>query len=164
MISSPCKFNVVRVSPFLKTNEEVKAKETPSWNVTSEPVEQKAMSFDWDSNSNDSEEAITRVVLKDESETEMNLDVTDSKEVLSPEQQQKRTQERLSRIQEYTMKLKKADGIHEFENEPAYVRRNIQLDESTPSSEDQSSRFSVSNDENGTSLSGNNSFLHDNVD
>jgi cell division protein FtsZ len=151
-------------SPFLKTNEEVKAKETPSWNVTSEQVEQKAMSFDWDSNSNDSEEAITRVVLKDESETEMNLDVTDSKEVLSPEQQQKRTQERLSRIQEYTMKLKKADGIHEFENEPAYVRRNIQLDESTPSSEDQSSRFSVSNDENGTSLSGNNSFLHDNVD
>ena len=62
------------------------------------------------------------------------------------------------------MKLKKADGIHEFENEPAYVRRNIQLDESTPSSEDQSSRFSVSNDENGSSLSGNNSFLHDNVD
>ena len=38
-------------APFLKTNEEVKAKETPSWNVTSEPVEQKAMSFDWDSNS-----------------------------------------------------------------------------------------------------------------
>ena len=151
-------------APFLKTNDVVEAKETPSWGATSEPVEQKAMSFDWDSKSNDSEEAITRVVLKDESETEMNLDVTDSKEVLSPEQQQKRTQERLSRIQEYTMKLKKADGIHEFENEPAYVRRNIQLDESTPSSEDQSSRFSVSNDENGSSLSGNNSFLHDNVD
>ncbi len=153
-------------TPFLKVNETPAAYETPSWKVTSEPVEQKAISFDWDTKakSEESEEAITRVVLKDESETKMNIDVTDSKEVLTPEQQQKRNQERLSRIQEYTMKLKKADGIHEFENEPAYVRRNIQLDESSPSSEDQSSRFSVSNDENGTSLNGNNSFLHDNVD
>jgi len=151
-------------APFLKAKDEGSAAEEPSWNVTSEPVEQKAISFDWDAKTNEADEAITRVVLKDETEAEMNLDVTDSKEVLSPEQQQKRTQERLSRIQEYTMKLKKADGIHEFENEPAYVRRNIQLDESTPSSEDQSSRFSVSNDENGSNLSGNNSFLHDNVD
>lgn len=153
-------------TPFLKVNESPLASSTPSWNTPSEPVEQKAISFDWDANSNSSsaEEPITRVVLKDESELEMNLDVTDSKEVLSPEQQQKRTQERLSRIQEYTMKLKKADGIHEFENEPAYVRRNIQLDESSPSADDQSSRFSVSSDENGTSLNGNNSFLHDNVD
>ena len=151
-------------APFLKTTEE-EPKATPSWNVTSEPVEQKSISFDWEAKSETtSEEPITRVILKDETEAEMDLDTSNSKEVLSPEQQQKRTQERLSRIQEYTMKLKKADGIQEFENEPAYVRRNIQLDESSPSNEDDSSRFSVSNDENGTSLNNNNSFLHDNVD
>lgn len=148
-------------APFLRTSEE---ESTPSWNVTSEPEEQKAISFDWESKSENTEEPITRVVLKDESEAEMDLDKSNSKEVLSPEQQQKKTQERLSRIQEYTMKLKKADGIQEFENEPAYVRRNIQLDESSPSAEDETSKFSVSNDESGTSLSGNNSFLHDNVD
>ena len=145
----------------MRTSEE---ESTPSWNVTSEPEEQKAISFDWESKSENTEEPITRVVLKDESEAEMDLDKSNSKEVLSPEQQQKKTQERLSRIQEYTMKLKKADGIQEFENEPAYVRRNIQLDESSPSAEDETSKFSVSNDESGTSLSGNNSFLHDNVD
>ena len=84
--------------------------------------------------------------------------------VLTNEEQQRRAAERLSRIQEYTAKLKKADGISEFEKEPAYVRQNIQLDNSKPSSENRVSRFGLTNDENGTTLRGNNSFLHDNVD
>lgn len=84
--------------------------------------------------------------------------------VLSNEEQQRRAAERLARIQEYTAKLKKADGISEFEKEPAYVRQNIQLDHSNFSSENRNSRFGVSSDENGTTLRGNNSFLHDNVD
>ncbi len=84
--------------------------------------------------------------------------------VLSNEEQQRRASDRLARIQEYTAKLKKADGISEFEKEPAYVRQNIQLDHSKFSSENRTSRFGVSSDENGTTLRGNNSFLHDNVD
>jgi len=84
--------------------------------------------------------------------------------VLSNEEQQRRAADRLARIQEYTAKLKKADGISEFEKEPAYVRQNIQLDHSKFSSENRTSRFGVSSDENGTTLRGNNSFLHDNVD
>jgi cell division protein FtsZ len=84
--------------------------------------------------------------------------------VLSNEEQQRRAADRLARIQEYTVKLKKADGISEFEKEPAYVRQNIQLDHSKFSSENRTSRFGVSSDENGTTLRGNNSFLHDNVD
>ena len=84
--------------------------------------------------------------------------------VLSNEEQQRRAAERISRIQEYTQKLKKADGISEFEKEPAYVRQNIQLDNTKYSTENKVSRFGISNDENGTTLRGNNSFLHDNVD
>ncbi len=149
-------------APFLKQTDKV---EQPSWAAKIEAEEQKEMTFDWDANNDSSEEEIiTRVVLKDEGQVEMDLEKSNAKETLSPEQQQKRNQERLSRIQEYTMKLKKADGIQEFENEPAYVRRNIQLDDSTPSSEEKTGRFSVSKDENGTSLNSNNSFLHDNVD
>jgi cell division protein FtsZ len=86
-----------------------------------------------------------------------------SRQVLSPEEQQRITQERLSKIQEYTSKLKKAEGITEFENEPAFVRRNVQLNMSNPSSTENYSRFGLSEDENGTSLR-NNNFLHDNVD
>ncbi len=152
--------------PFLKKADEP----TRSWNQQEE--EQKEMQFDWNANATSEakeekeEEKITRFVLEDDAETAMDLDTNaDSKEVLSPEEQQKRSQDRLSRIQEYTQKLKKADGIQEFESEPAYVRRNIQLDESIPSKEDKTSRFSVSKDDDGnSSLNGNNSFLHDNVD
>lgn len=71
--------------------------------------------------------------------------------------------ERMQRIQEYTQKLKKADGLSELEKEPAYIRRNIQLDQSKPSVENNNSRFGVSgNGDN--NLRSNNSFLHDNVD
>lgn len=83
---------------------------------------------------------------------------------LSPEEQQMKNQERVNRIKEHTMKLKLADGITEFENEPAYVRRNIRLsDESTPS-EKSVSRFGLSDDSNGSVRLRGNSFLHDNVD
>jgi cell division protein FtsZ len=59
--------------------------------------------------------------------------------------------------------LKKAEGISEFENEPAFVRRNIQIDNTPKSNEENFSRFGLSEDENGTVLRQNN-FLHDNVD
>ena len=156
--------------PFLKKAEEPATK---GWAAEKkEDEEQKEMQFDWSASTTSEapeqeEEKITRFVLEDDTETSMDLDAsTDStKEVLSPEEQQKRSQDRLSRIQEYTQKLKKADGIQEFESEPAYVRRNVQLDESSPSKDDKTSRFSVSKDEDGnSSLNSNNSFLHDNVD
>jgi cell division protein FtsZ len=87
-----------------------------------------------------------------------------AKRILSPEEQQRKTQERVSRIQEYTAKLKKAEGIVEFENEPAYVRRNISIQESTPSTEERFSRFGLSQDEDGKVGLRSNNFLHDNVD
>ena len=70
----------------------------------------------------------------------------------------------MERLHAYTQKLKKADGISEFEKEPAYVRQNIQLDNTKYSTENKVSRFGISTDENGPTLRGNNSFLHDNVD
>lgn len=102
---------------------------------------------------------VKKFLLEDEQQDLFNSEFDNSRTVLSPEEQQKRTQERISKIQEYTMKMKKADGIAEFEKEPAFVRRNVQLDQSKPSSNDQMSRFGLN--ENGL---GNNSFLHDNVD
>jgi cell division protein FtsZ len=150
--------------------------ETPSWDSrVSEEYPQKEMEFDWAVSNKSEEEAIseinspvdedvTRYVLDDNTEAKLDLENQTTKKVLSPEEQQKKNQERISRIQEYTQKLKKADGIDEFENEPAYVRRNIQLDDSVPSKEEDVSRFGVNKDGDDTSLNSNNSFLHDNVD
>jgi cell division protein FtsZ len=149
---------------------------TSTTTVSEEPFfkaevqEQKEMQFDWELSSAAStstpepqKEEVVRFMLEDDSEEKFELEGSTAKTILSPEEQQRRTQERLSKIQEYTAKLKKVDGITEFENEPAYVRRNIQLDNSRRSTEESFSRFGLSEDENGTTLR-NNNFLHDNVD
>ncbi|NRA13578.1 MAG: cell division protein FtsZ, partial [Crocinitomicaceae bacterium] len=167
---------VAQDEPFLKGEPEAKEAPAKTWNV--EPVaseEKEELALDWNvTNTTEeadepvlkaevSKEEVKRFTLEDDME-EMDLDAVNSKEIVSPKVQQERSEERLSKIQEYTQRLKKADGIQDLENEPAYIRRNITLDESMPSEEDNTSRFSVSKDENGSSLSGNNSFLHDNVD
>jgi cell division protein FtsZ len=105
---------------------------------------------------------VVRHMLEDESQEKLNLEQT--KKVLSPEEQQRKAQERVMKIQEYTSKLKKAEGIAEFENEPAFVRRNINLNQSSPSTEESYSRFGLSSDSEGRTGLRNNNFLHDNVD
>ena len=83
---------------------------------------------------------------------------------MSPEEQLKIQQERMERLHAYTQKLKKADGLTQLEKEPAFERRNIQLDHSKPSVENSVSRYGVSGNGENISLRSNNSFLHDNVD
>jgi cell division protein FtsZ len=89
---------------------------------------------------------------------------TTPKTHMSPEEQLKIQQERMERLHAYTQKLKKADGLTQLEKEPAFERRNIQLDQSRPSTENSVSRFGVSGSGDNISLRSNNSFLHDNVD
>ena len=149
---------------FIKTNEIKETSEEIEFSWNTEPVASTETTNETEEEATFEEEVIvTRLVLEDETEVKMDLDLP-VRESLTPEQMQQKTADRLSRIQEYTNRLKKADGIQEFEKEPAYKRRNIELDESTPSTEEKSGRFSISKDENGSSLNSNNSFLHDNVD
>ncbi|MDP4637187.1 MAG: cell division protein FtsZ [Crocinitomicaceae bacterium] len=107
-------------------------------------------------------QTIVRHMLEDDVEERMSIEP--AKRILSPEEQQRKAQERVSRIQEYTAKLKKAEGILEFENEPAFVRRNIAIQQTTPSNEERFSRFGLSQDEDGRVELRSNNFLHDNVD
>lgn len=81
------------------------------------------------------------------------------------EEQMKRSQERIMKIKELGLRMKTPSGINDLENEPAYKRRKINLDETAHSSENPISRFTLSNDEEGKPrLNDGNSFLHDNVD
>ena len=74
--------------------------------------------------------------------------------------------QRIDRIRQNSQKLKTVSGLSEMENEPAYKRRQIRLEDTPHSSESRVSRFTLgdSSDENRSGLSDNNSFLHDNVD
>ncbi|MEJ2881719.1 cell division protein FtsZ [Pedobacter sp. GR22-6] len=89
----------------------------------------------------------------------------DDKNDDSIEDQLRKSKERILRLKDLSMKLRTSNGLQELENEPAYKRKQMQLQQVQHSSESQVSRFTLSNDEDGsTEIRPNNSFLHDNVD
>lgn len=94
---------------------------------------------------------------------------TTTVERVSKEEQQQINEGRRERIQELSMKLRTPFGLSELENEPAYIRRKIKLEDTPHSSESEVSRFTLSEEEGqdgktSGSIKSNNSFLHDNVD
>ena len=81
------------------------------------------------------------------------------------DEQLKKAQDRVAKLKELSFKLKSPNGLSELENEPAYKRRNINLDSTPHSSESQVSRYTLSEgDDKKVEIKPNNSFLHDNVD
>ncbi len=109
-----------------------------------------------------SENTATVPVMKNETE---NVFITK----IQNEEQVKRSQERvntISKLKDLSIKIKSQSGLSELENEPAYKRRNISLNQTPHSSESQVSRFTLSTEgEDGKAeIKPNNSFLHDNVD
>ena len=81
------------------------------------------------------------------------------------DEQLKKAQDRVAKLKELSFKLKSPNGLSELENEPAYKRRNINLDSTPHSSESQGSPYALSeNDEKKVEIKPNNSFLQDNVD
>jgi len=58
-----------------------------------------------------------------------------------------------------------SSNLAEMEKVPAYQRRNVEIDNSTPSSEENISRYTLGSDDNNNPvINKGNSFLHDNVD
>ncbi|MES2557683.1 MAG: cell division protein FtsZ [Bacteroidota bacterium] len=166
--------------PFLKVKEteEPVAEKTVTPAPAVEP--QTGINFDWDLSSEttkplespvqtvveqkEEEEEVKRFFLEDEAEQKNSLENVQTRVALSPEEMQRRNSERMERIQQYNVKLKKAEGLKELEDEPAYLRRNIHLEDVSKSAEQKVSRFGLTDDQNGSGLRTNNSFLHDNVD
>ena len=72
--------------------------------------------------------------------------------------------EREERLREISIKLRTPSGLTKLEDEPAYKRNNINLEENTHSSQDDISHFSLSDKDDDIILNDNNSYLHDNVD
>jgi cell division protein FtsZ len=83
----------------------------------------------------------------------------------SMDEQLRRSREKILRLRELSIKPKSYASISDLEKEPAYKRKNIRLENVTPSSESEISRYTLGEDENKTpGIKPNNSFLHDNVD
>ncbi len=81
------------------------------------------------------------------------------------DEQLRKAQDRVAKLKALSHKLKSPNGLSELENEPAYKRRNINLEATPHSSESQVSRYTLSEgDDKSAEIKPNNSFLHDNVD
>lgn len=78
---------------------------------------------------------------------------------------EQKTRERIEKLKSLSYKLQTESGLEQFEKEPAYIRKKVELDNSKPSEESKISRFSLyEGDDKDIEIRSNNSFLHDNVD
>ena len=90
---------------------------------------------------------------------------------ISDEEAKRKAQEKIQKLRELSFKVKTPGGLAELENEPAYKRKNVVLNDTPHSSESEVSRLTLGTENNangGTgktpSLRPDNSFLHDRPD
>lgn len=157
---------VTETEPFVFIKEE----ETPV--AKTEEPKQVTFEFEITNNSNVSiDEATEITAFNEEPVITSQAPVNESKEESSVvakaegDEQLRKAQERVAKLKELSFKLKSPNGLSELENEPAYKRRNINLNATPHSSESQVSRYTLSEgDDKKAEIKPNNSFLHDNVD
>ncbi|WP_093239742.1 cell division protein FtsZ [Psychroflexus halocasei] len=74
-----------------------------------------------------------------------------------------RAEERRAKMKQFNYKFRNRNNIEEIEKQPAYKRAGVDI-EKHDRHQQNISRTSIQNDEDGITLKSNNSFLHDNVD
>jgi len=168
----------------LVTEEEEQESEITEASATTEEevfVEQEEvapMSFEIKEVEVQEDAPVVHVLELDEMDVEANLpeeiipDLKDEKEFsqtpinhgISAEQMAIRSRERMDRLRDISFKLRTPSGLTDLENEPAYKRRNVELEESPHSSESEVAKYTLSEEkDNNVGIKPNN-FLHDNVD
>lgn len=151
--------------PVLKFEEVIDKVEEPVEEIQ-QPVAEKQATIEFEVMNTSVSEPVNSVV----SEPEVKMESSTEKEEqllqkLQNEEQMRKAQERISKLKELSLKLKTPNGLAELEKEPAYKRRNVNLESTPHSSESQVSRFTLSEGEDKkVEIKPNNSFLHDNVD
>lgn len=76
----------------------------------------------------------------------------------------KTQQERMNKLKDLSMKIRTGDGLDEYEKEPAYKRRGLDIHTSAPANETDISDSSISVGSFGVQVNKGNTFLHDNID
>ena len=111
----------------------------------------------------ETEESVEDVIfdLKDDIEKE---EYTQINHGISAEQMALRSRQRMERLREITVKLRTPSGLTDLESEPAYKRRDVELDDVSHSSESDTSSYVLGEDDDKNIGLKPNNFLHDNVD
>lgn len=105
---------------------------------------------------------IVNQVIKPEANTPANVYPSVEKQNIEQEDQR---QDRISKLKSLSHKTLSPSNVEEMERVPAYMRRNVDLPDSSQANDSNVSRYTLGTDANNkTGLRENNSFLHDNVD
>jgi cell division protein FtsZ len=152
-------------APASKVEETGKTKEI-NFTVTSVPEE-----IMRESETNLPIAEFTFNTIKDESikapvnEVKQEQTLHSNNEAVSREEQIRLAQDRIRKLKDITLKMKSPEGLAALEKQTAFERKNIVLENKTPSTESSVSRYTLSEgDDKKIEIRPNNSFLHDNVD
>lgn len=161
--------------------EEQEAEITESFGTADEQVlleQEEVVPMSFEIKEVEEETPVVHVLELDEMDMEASLpeeiipDLKDEKELIqtpinhgiSAEQMAIRSRERMDRLRDISFKLRTPSGLTDLENEPAYKRRNVELEEASHSSESEVAQYTLNEDkDNNVGIKPNN-FLHDNVD
>ena len=163
---------IQKVEPFVFIKEETQ-ETTKEINIISATEEtQNDTDYNVTSSIEETKTVITEFtfndVVSEETKTVSNQiteEPTFEQDVVSREEQIKLAQERIRKLKEITLKMKSPEGLAALEKQTAFERKNISLEQKTPSTESSVSRFTLGeSDDKKIEIRPNNSFLHDNVD
>ena len=83
----------------------------------------------------------------------------------NPERSLAGNNDRIKKLREFSEMVRTPEGLLHLEKQPAYLRRNVELSDFSPSSDTEVSRYTLTKDDkDNVEVRQNNSFLHDNVD
>lgn len=159
--------------PFVFVKEEMKEEKKielpPIVNETEKTIEFKVTEINETESSSDEIVAeVKEFTFTEISDVKANDNSTISEsegEVVNREEQIRLAQERIRKLKEITLKMKSPEGLAALEKQTAFERKNISLENKTPSQESNVSRYTLSEGEDKKiEIRPNNSFLHDNVD
>ena len=113
--------------------------------------------FSKSNNDDDGFEITSRIITKEEvqAKAEQEIAILEAKKAKETDPKEQLKKQRLRAL---SMNFRTAHGLEELENQPAYLRRNVEINHV----DDESDLSHYSTSQNG--ISSENSFLHDNVD
>ena len=128
-----------------------------------ETNEQKSHQFDSNAPSISEESSIEGV--KSSVDYEQKIIAQSSTNSKAVQEQINRAQKRKERLQKFNYRFRNNSGVELAENEPAYKRQGVELNDIKHSSEETVSNLNLGQNQDGDfELKSKNSFLHDNVD
>lgn len=166
IVQAPKKEKIVRTLVDEK-NEEIQNYSSQIKKQENKTENQSALQFDLTPVFQVKQEDKTEITIVSKIIDNTSVGRTSQNKTEEESEQIQKAKERISKLKSLSISMKNPNAISEMEKLPAYLRRDVQLENTPHSSESNISRYTLSEpneEEKKPELKKNNSFLHDKVD